>query len=150
MIFYKTHFTKLQFLRSQLTCHELRLPARNPKFVQFLTVSRRWGDKVESPPSVRFKVKQTFLLFASVRVLVPVWKNFMELASARRVCLVSSSGADYKAWSGAGQNCNVFVQLAARQRLTSHKPAASQPRIGGQLIKFWLKNHFNSTFIDID
>ena len=27
--------------------------------------------------------------------LVPVWKNFMALTSARPDCLVSSSGADY-------------------------------------------------------
>ena len=46
---------------------------------------------------------------------VPVWKNFMALASASPDCLVSSSGADYKAWSEAGQNCNVFVQSAAKQ-----------------------------------
>ena len=63
----------------------------------------------------------------------------MALASARPDCLVSSSGAAYKAWSGAGQNCNVFV-----------RSAASQPLIGGQLINFWLKNNFNSTFIDFD
>ena len=73
----------------------------------------------------------------------PVWKNFMALASSRPDCLVSSSGADYKAWSGADQNCNVFVRSAASQRLVSHKAAASQPLIGGQLIKFWLKKHFN-------
>ena len=71
----------------------------------------------------------------------------MALASARPGCLVSSSGADYKAWSGAGQNCNVFVRSAASQRLANHKPAAGQPLIGGQLIKFWLKNHFNSISI---
>ena len=52
--------------------------------------------------------------------LIPVWKNFMALASARPDCLVSSSGADYKAWSGAGQNCNVFVRSAASQRLVRH------------------------------
>ena len=33
----------------------------------------------------------------------------MALASARQGCLVSSSSADYKAWSGAGQNCNCNV-----------------------------------------
>ena len=48
-----------------------------------------------------------------------------------------------KAWSGAVQNSNVFVRSAASQRLASHKPAASQQLIGGQLIKFCLQNHFN-------
>ena len=52
----------------------------------------------------------------------PVWKNSMELVSAKPDCLFSSSGADYKAWSGAGQNCNVFVRSATSQRLASHKP----------------------------
>ena len=32
------------------------------------------------------------------------------LASARPDYLVSSSGANRKAWSGAGQNCDVFVR----------------------------------------
>ena len=77
-------------------------------------------------------------------------KKFHGPASARPDFLVSSSGADYKAWSGTGQNCNVFVRSADRQRLASLKPAASQPLNGGQLIKFWLKNHFISTFIDFD
>ena len=58
----------------------------------------------------------------------------MALASARPDCLISSSGVDYKAWSGAGQNRNVFVRSAASQRLASHKPAASQPLIRGWLI----------------
>ena len=35
-------------------------------------------------------------------------------------CLVSSSSSDYKAWSGAGQNCNVFVRSAASRGLVSH------------------------------
>ena len=61
----------------------------------------------------------------------------MALASTRPDCLVSSSGADYKAWSGAGQNCNVFVRSAARQRLASHKPVASQPRIRDWLATNW-------------
>ena len=61
----------------------------------------------------------------------------MALASARSDCLISSSGADYKAWSGASQNCNVFVRSAARQRLAIHKPAASQPRIRGWLATNW-------------
>ena len=61
----------------------------------------------------------------------------MALASARPDCLVSRSDADYKAWSGAGQNCNVFVRSAAGQRLTSHKPAASQSRIRGWLATNW-------------
>ena len=61
----------------------------------------------------------------------------MALASARPDCLICSSGADYKAWSGAGQNCNVFVRSAARQRLASHKPAASQPRIRVCLATNW-------------
>ena len=51
-----------------------------------------------------------------------MWENFMMLASPGPDCLVSSSDADYKAWSGAGQNCNVFVRSAASQRLASHKP----------------------------
>ena len=33
---------------------------------------------------------------------LPFLKNFMALASARPGCLFSRSGADYKAWSGAG------------------------------------------------
>ena len=57
----------------------------------------------------------------------------MALGSARPDCLDPSSGADYKAWSGAGQNCNAFVRSAASQRLSSHKPAASQPLIRGWL-----------------
>ena len=61
----------------------------------------------------------------------------MVLASARPDCLVSSSGANYKAWSRAGQNCNEFVRSAAWQRLASHKPAASQPRILGCLATNW-------------
>ena len=63
---------------------------------------------------------------------VPVWKNVMALASARPDCLISSSRADYKARSGAGQNCNVFVRSAARQWLASHKP-----RIRGWLATNW-------------
>ena len=61
----------------------------------------------------------------------------MALASARTDCLVFSSGADNKAWSGSGQNCNVFVQLAVSHRLASHKPAASQP-----LIRRWLATNW--------
>ena len=61
----------------------------------------------------------------------------MALASATPDCLVSSSGADYKAWSGAGQNCTVFVPSAARHRLASHKLAASQTRIRGWLATNW-------------
>ena len=61
----------------------------------------------------------------------------MALASARTDCLVFSSSADYKVWSGAGQNFNVFVRLAASQRLASHKPAASQP-----LIRRWLATNW--------
>ena len=61
----------------------------------------------------------------------------MTLGSARPDCLVSSSGADYKASSGAGQNCNAFVRSAASQRLASHKPAASQP-----LIRRWLATNW--------
>ena len=65
----------------------------------------------------------------------------MALASARPDCLVSSSGAEYKAWSRAGQNCNFFVRSAARQRLASHRPAASQPRIRDKLAtNWWLVN----------
>ena len=64
----------------------------------------------------------------------PVWKNFMALASARPDCLVSSSGADYKTWSRADQNCNVFVRSATRQQLASHKPAATLRKIF-----FWFK-----------
>ena len=60
--------------------------------------------------------------------LLPGCKNFMALVCARPDCLVSSSGADYKAWSGAGQNCNVFVRSAASQQLASRK--------------FWLKKNF--------
>ena len=52
----------------------------------------------------------------------PVWENFKALASANLDCLVSNSGADYKTWSGAGQNWNAFVRPAASQRLVSHKP----------------------------
>ena len=69
----------------------------------------------------------------------------MALASARLGYLVSNYFADYKAWSGAGQNCNVFVvawpQASGRsdtnQRLASHKPAASQPLIRGWLATNW-------------
>ena len=61
----------------------------------------------------------------------------MALASARIDCLVFSPGADYKAWSRAGQICNVFVRLAASQRLASHKSAASQP-----LIRRWLATNW--------
>ena len=61
----------------------------------------------------------------------------MALASARPDCLVSSSGADYEAWSETGQNCNVFVRSAASQRLSSHKPAASQPLIRGWLVRLF-------------
>ena len=49
--------------------------------------------------------------------LRPVWKHFMALASARPDCLFPSSGADYRAWSGASQNWNVFVRSAASQPL---------------------------------
>ena len=56
----------------------------------------------------------------------PVWNNFMALASARPDYLLSSSGADYKAWSGTGQNCNVFV-----------RSEASQPLIRGWLATNW-------------
>ena len=45
----------------------------------------------------------------------PMWKIFLALTSARLDCLVSSSGADYKAWSGADQNCNVFVRSSTSQ-----------------------------------
>ena len=48
----------------------------------------------------------------------------MALPSAIPDCLISSSGADYKAWSAAGQNYNVFVWSAAMQRLVSHEFAA--------------------------
>ena len=65
----------------------------------------------------------------------------MALASARPDSLVSSSGADYKDWSGAGQNCNVFVRSAARQGLPSDKLAASQPRIHGWLAANWWSVH---------
>ena len=65
----------------------------------------------------------------------------MALASARPDCLVPSPGADYKAWSGAGQNCNDFVRSAARQRLASHKPAASQPRIRSWLTTNWCSDN---------
>ena len=41
----------------------------------------------------------------------------MALTSARRDCLLSSSGANYKAWSEASQNCNVFERSAASQPL---------------------------------
>ena len=61
----------------------------------------------------------------------------MALASARPDCLESSSGANHKDWSEAGQNCNVFVRSAASQRLASHKPAASQPLIRGWLATNW-------------
>ena len=61
----------------------------------------------------------------------------MALVNARPDCLVSSSGADYKAWSGAGQNFKVFVRLAASEQLVSHKPAASQP-----LIRVWLATNW--------
>ena len=74
-------------------------------------------------------------------VLYSVWKNIMALASARLDCPVSSSGADYKAWSGAGQNCNVYVQSAASHRLASHKSATIQPLIRGWLaINWWSVN----------
>ena len=73
----------------------------------------------------------------------------MALASARPDCLVSSSGAD-KAWSGAGQKCNVFVRSAASERLASQKPADSQALIRSWLATNWLSvnkvlvgNHFN-------
>ena len=63
----------------------------------------------------------------------------MALASARPDCLVLSSGADYKAWSGAGQNCNLFVRSAASQQLASHKSVVSQP-----LIRSWLATNWCS------
>ena len=56
----------------------------------------------------------------------------MALASARPDCLVSSSGADYKAWSEASQNCNDLERSAASQRLASHKPQVAQPQASGQ------------------
>ena len=55
----------------------------------------------------------------------------MALGSTRPDFLFSNSGADYKAWSGAGQNCNIFVRSAARQRLASLKPYVAQPQVGG-------------------
>ena len=58
-----------------------------------------------------------------------VWKNFMTLANARPDCLVSSSGADYKAWSGTGQKCNVFVRSADSQ--------PRQPLLRGCLATNW-------------
>ena len=99
------------------------------------------------------------ILWPELKDMDPVWENFMALASARPDCLVSSSGAEYKTWSGAGQNCKVFVFSAARQRLasglsatshrllslklaagqllTSHKRAASQPLIRNWLATNW-------------
>ena len=68
-----------------------------------------------------------------------MWKNFTTLARARPDCLVSSSGAVYKTWSGAGQNCNVSVRSAASQWLASYKPAASQPLIRGWLATIWIQ-----------
>ena len=56
----------------------------------------------------------------------PMWKNFMALASARPDCLVYSSDADYKAWSEAGQNGNVFVRSAACQPQSIGLSASSQ------------------------
>ena len=50
----------------------------------------------------------------------------MALTSARPDCPVSSYGADYKAWSWAGQNWKVLV-----------RSAASQPLIRGWLATNW-------------
>ena len=70
-------------------------------------------EKIKSKNKNFFLGVLSYIFKNLVLIFLPVWKNFMALASARPDCLVSSSGADYKAWSGAGQNCNVFVRLAA-------------------------------------
>ena len=75
----------------------------------------------------------------------------MALISARPDGLVSSSGANCKAWSGAGQpqaiGCSASSQQPIRhfrgypatsQRLASHKQAASQPLVRGWLPTNWL------------
>ena len=79
----------------------------------------------------------------------------MALVSARLDCLVSSSGADYKAWSGLARTVTfLYVQPLVSdwpatgqpqasdrsdtsQRLDSHKPAAIQQLIRGWLATNW-------------
>ena len=116
------------------------LARRNPGNVEFLAKEPELGIKayilaavLDSQSALNtYVLKRKYKMlpgqnFLDSRKCVsePVWKNFMALASAKPDCLVASSGSDYKTWSGAGQNCNVFVRSAAGQRLANHKPQAA-------------------------